>query len=138
MASPAVLANNTIVNINVIDVSGDLNSVTLNITTGTIDASVFGITGWKEFITSISEWGLSIAGFFDKASAKIDATMFALFGAPLTPTAVFVDIPNSNTGSIKYSGNAWGTSYKSDGKVNDAWRMSGDLKGTSTLTRAVL
>jgi hypothetical protein len=138
MASPAVLANNAVITINSVDLSADLNQVSLNMTQGEIDTSTFGASGWKEFILSIAEATMDITGFFDKASAKNDATIFAMMGAPTTSVACGLKIPNSSTGSVNYTFNAWAKSYKVDGKVNDAAKMTAQLRITGAITRAVL
>lgn len=139
MSSPAVLANNTLVKIAGADVSADMNQVKLAATQGEIDTSTFGASGWKDFIVSIGEYTLDYTGFFNKASGASDAVVFGLFGAPASSSTWEVDVPNSSTGSIKYSGNGWGKSFSPfESKVNDAIKMAASLRGTGALVRAVI
>jgi predicted secreted protein len=138
MSSPAVLANNVLIKIGGTDLSADMNQADLSMSQGTIDTSTFGASGWMEFITSISQWAVAITGFFNKATAKTDAVLYAMFGAPGSATTFEIDVPNSSAGSVKYTGNVWAKDYKPGNKINDASRFSGSLQGTGALTRAVI
>lgn len=136
--SPAVLANNVTFKWASVDLSGDLNQVKLNFNQGEIDASVFTITGWKQFITSISDFTFDVTGFFDKTAGMDDATLFGQFGAPLVSSPFEFDIPNSSSGSVKYTGNAWAKTYAIDAKVNDAIRLTSSFRGTNAPIRATI
>lgn len=136
--SPAVLANNTYFVWNSVNLSGDLSQATLSMNNGEIDTSVFGITGWREYITSISDATLDVVGFHNKASNKTDSLFFAELGAPTVSRAWELDVPNSSVGSVRYTGQAWLKSYKVDSKVNDAVRANTSIRVTGAITRAVI
>lgn len=140
MSSPAVLGVNSVFNYNSVDLSGDGNQIRLSMTQGNIDTTVFGTSGWMQFIPTISQGEITFAGFFDKASGMEDAILFAELGATSTSTAkaFFIEVPNSSSNSIKYSGNAWVTRYELDAKPLTAITFTATLKPTSTIVRAVL
>lgn len=139
MTSPAVLANNVQIILGTTDVSGDLNQVRLNYNQSEIDTSVFGVTGWKEFIPSISDATIDYTGFFNKTTGQSDALIAAMFGAPAASTAFSLRMPAGGTGSSAnavYSGNCWARTKVVDAKVNDAIKMTASFRVTGAVTRA--
>lgn len=93
------------------DLSGDGNNIKLNLSQNSIDVSTFGSTGWKGYITGMSEGTVDFAGYFDEGADKSDEVVFGMFGAPATPTAFTYHPINSTGGHVVYGGNCFASKY---------------------------
>ena len=135
--SPAVLSANTKIVVNSVDLSYALNQVKLNFKQAALEVSTFGAV-WKQFIVGLAEGVLEITGFFDKAPAKLDAMLWAWLGWPQVPQAWEVDLPDSTVGSVRYTGQAFVSSYPIDSKVDQPLKVSLTLQVTLVPTRAII
>ncbi len=124
--------------INSTDFSGDFNQVKLNFTQAEIDVSTFGTTGWKKKLTSISDGSIDYTGFGQKAGHTLDAQLFSMLGAPADSTAWEVDVPTSDPGAIRYTGQAFLKSYNTDLKPTDAYKLTASLSIVGAPTRATI
>jgi hypothetical protein len=137
-ASPAVISNNAGVIIDSTDFSSDLGQVTLTYNLGEIDTSTFTATGYRQYITTMTDVMLDIVGFYNKVASGLTSKIHTILNAPSAPTAWEVDLPSTSVGSQRYTGSGWAKSMKLDGKVNDACRMSASIRVTGTVVRATI
>ena len=123
---------------NLTDFSADLGQITVTYNQGEIETSTFTASGYRCYIPSITDVMLDIVGFYNKVASGLTSQIHSMLGAPAASTAWEVDVPDSNVGSQRYTGQCWAKSMKIDLKVNDAARMSGSLRVTDTVTRATI
>ena len=133
-----ILAARTKVVLNSTDYSGDFNQVKLNYTQSAVDVTTFNVTGWKKFISSISEGNFDLTGFGQAAGHTLDAELFAMLGAPALPTTWEIDAPTSSAGAIRYTGNGFLKSYNMDCKPTDAFKLTASMSINNAPTRAII
>lgn len=124
--------------INSTDFSGDFNQARLNFTQTEIDVTVFGNLAWARKIVGISSGAIDFTGFGQTSGHTLDTQLWAMLGAPATATSWEIDFPDTNVGSLRYTGNAYLKSYNSDLKPTDAYKISASLSITGAPTRALI
>lgn len=123
------------IKINTVSLEEDSNTWTLDIAVDTYEDTGFG-DAWKDFEEGKPGWTLSVDFFWNGASAKNDATLFALIGGGATAIELY---PEGNaSGKIKYSGNAILTGMSPAVPVGGMVTMSATFQGKGTLSRATV
>lgn len=116
------------------ELSDHCKSVNLTITNSAQDDTVMG-DDWEEVIAGLSAWELSGDLEQDFAASSVNATLFALVGAPefailVRPTSAAKSATNPD-----FSGNGILTQYDAiKGTVGDKHIISFTIKGTGPLT----
>jgi hypothetical protein len=133
-----VLACRTKTILDGVDYSGDFNQASLNWTTGEVDVSTFGVSGWKKKLVTISEGGIDLTGFGQAGGHTLDAKMYSMLGAPANPCTLEVDYPTSNVGDVRVVSSVYLKSGKVELKPEDAYRMTLSLSVTGAPVRSLL
>lgn len=134
----AILGARTATIFDGVDFSADFSQVALNFTNAEIDVSTFGTQGWKRKITSISDGTIDYTGFGQSGGHTLDAKLWSMLGAPINPNTVEVDYPTSAVGGVRVTMNCYLKSFKSDLKVEDAYRVVASVSVTGAPTRALI
>lgn len=134
--SPAVMANDTYVAINAVNLMADMSQVAININQGEADVSTFGTNGWREYLPKLSDMTIDYTGFFNKTANKSSAVFFAMFGSPGSATSWEVDFPSSAVGGIRYTGNGWARSRKEDGAIDNPVKATASIRATGVPSRS--
>lgn len=114
------------------DLNEDGNSVTLDISVDTAEVTSFEDT-YKEFVEGVAEWSISADFFWNGASAKNDATLFALIGGG--SKAIEFGPEGDASTKVKYTGNVIMTGLSINPPVGGPVVLSFTGQGTGALTR---
>lgn len=107
-----------------LDLSSNLNTVTLEMTVDELDATTFG-QDWRVRKPGLRSVSMSHQGFLDYADP--DATLFA----DLATERVFTASPTGADGAVAYSFNARGFQYQALGdQVGDMAKFAGSAMGS--------
>ena len=134
----AILGARTKVVINSSDFSADFNQVRLNFSQSSIDVTTFTVTGWAKYLTGISTASIDYTGFYQVSGHTLDSQLFSMLGAPTTATPWEIDVPDTNVGSVRYTGNGFLKTYPIDSKPVDAVKLNASIAVTGTVTRALI
>ena len=115
-----------------IKVSGELNSLTLDVTVDTAKTDVFE-DEWKGGHICHSDWTLSFDGFYSAATAASNA-MDKIHPLTIAPGSIDFFPQGSAVGKRKWSGSAVLTGYSMGAPVAGAITLSGGFTGAGTLT----
>jgi len=112
------------------DISNALTDVTFPQTVETAETTSFGSSA-KSYIVGLTDSTVSISGTYD---ATVDAHLAAILGQAASVT--FEYGPEGSTSTyVKYSGEAYLTSYEKSGSVGDAVKFSAEFQVTGAVTR---
>jgi len=112
------------------DISNTLTDVTFPQTVETAETTSFGSSA-KSYIVGLTDSTVSISGTYD---ATVDAHLAAILGQAASVT--FEYGPEGSTSTyVKYSGEAYLTSYEKSGSVGDAVKFSAEFQVTGAVTR---
>jgi hypothetical protein len=124
------------VTVNTVDLSDHVKSCTLNYEAEMLDDTVMGDTT-RSNMAGLLNWSIDVDFLQDFASAKVDATLFALIGS-----ASFTVILKPTSGSVSatnpsFTGSAVLESYPPmTGGVGDLETVSVTFRSAGTLARA--
>ena len=122
--------------VNTVDLSDHVKSCSVNYEAEMLDDTVMGDTT-RSNIAGLLNWSMDVEFLQDFASAKVDATLFALVGSAsftitVKPTSGSVSATNPS-----FSGSAVLESYPPmTGSVGDLETVSATFRSAGTLTRA--
>jgi hypothetical protein len=112
------------------DISNTLTDVTFPQTVETAETTSFGSSA-KSYIVGLTDSTVSISGTYD---ATVDAHLAAILGQAASVS--FEYGPEGSTSTyVKYSGEAYLTSYEKSGSVGDAVKFSAEFQVTGAVTR---
>ncbi|MEU8055713.1 hypothetical protein [Microbispora bryophytorum] len=123
------------VEINSVDMSDFIKSVTLNVGVDELDDTAFGDT-FHSRIGGLKDWTVDVEFNQDFAASAVDATIWPLLG---TVTTIKIRPTSSSVGSTnpEYSGSVLVNAYSpADGSVGDLASTSVSWPGAGTLARA--
>jgi hypothetical protein len=112
------------------DISNTLTDVGFPQTVDTAETSTFGSSA-KSYVVGLTDSSLSIAGNFD---ATVDAHLAGILGQ--SASVSFEYGPEGSTaGFVKYTGEAYLTSYEKSGAIGDVVSYSAEFQVTGAITR---
>lgn len=112
------------------DISNTLTDVTFPQTVETAETTAFGDSS-KTYIVGLKDSTISISGTFD---ATVDAHLAGVLGQAASLS--FEYGPEGSTSTyVKYSGEAYLTSYEKSGSVGDAVKYTAEFQVTGAVTR---
>ena len=112
------------------DISNTLTDVTFPQTIETAETTSFGSSA-KTYIVGLTDSTISVSGTWD---ATVDAHLAGILGQAASVS--FEYGPEGSTSTyIKYSGEAYLTSYEKSGSVGDAVKFSAEFQVTGAVTR---
>lgn len=112
------------------DISNTLTDVTFPQTVETAETTAFGDSA-KTYIVGLTDSTISISGTFD---ATVDAHLAGVLGQAASLSFEYGP-EGSTAGYVKYSGEAYLTSYEKSGSVGDAVKYTAELQVTGAVTR---
>ena len=112
------------------DISNTLTDVSFPQSVDTAETSAFGASA-KSYIVGLTDSTLSISGNFD---ATVDAHLAAIVGK--ADSVSFEYGPEGSTATfVKYTGEAFLTSYEKSGAIGDVVTYSAEFQITGAITR---
>ena len=112
------------------DISNTLTDVSFPQSVDTAETSAFGSSA-KSYIVGLTDSTLSISGNFD---ATVDAHLAAIVGK--ADSVSFEYGPEGSTATfVKYTGEAFLTSYEKSGAIGDVVTYSAEFQVTGAITR---
>ncbi len=130
------LYKNAFFEINSIDLSDRVESLTLNVGAETPETTAMS-DGTRQRVASFVDWSIEVTFRQDFAAANVDATLFPLVGAAAFAIEIRPDAGAVAATNPKFTGNALLASYSPlTGSVGDVAGAPATLQGDGTLTRA--
>lgn len=130
--------SNAYLMINSVDLSDHVKSMKINYKADTPENTAMSATS-KARLPALKEWDIDVEFNQDYASAKVDATLFALVGAAAFAVSARPDAGVQSPTNPTFAGNALLASYEpAAGKVGDVAMASIKLIGTGALTRTAV
>ncbi len=123
------------VDINSVDLSDHVKSVTLNIGARMEDDANMG-DDTEINLAGIKTWSLSVEFSEDFAASKVDATLFPLIGAAAFVWLVRPTSAAASATNPEYGGNAVLSTYSLGGGWGDHHKATAEFASASTLTRS--
>jgi hypothetical protein len=116
------------------DLSGDLNSAALNLTTDIQERTTFASGGFKQRLQTLSDSNVNVAGIW---GGPVDAD---LYGELSNVNGHLVSIgPTGATGSVAYMVSALGATYDPvSGKVGDVLKFNFTAQGNGNVYRGTV
>jgi hypothetical protein len=116
------------------DLSGDLNSAALNLTTDVQECTTFSNVGYKTRLQTLGDSSLNVAGYW---GGPVDAD---LYGELSNTSGNLVSIgPTGATGSVAYMVSSLGATYNPvSGKVGDSLKFSFTAQGNGHVYRGTI
>ena len=112
------------------DISNTLTDVTFPQTIETAETTSFGSSA-KTYIVGLTDSTISVSGTWD---ATVDAHLAGVLGQAASLS--FEYGPEGSTSTyVKYSGEAYLTSYEKSGSVGDAVKYTAEFQVTGAVTR---
>jgi hypothetical protein len=112
------------------DISNTLTDVGFPQTVETAETTSFGSSA-KTYIVGLTDSTVSLSGNWD---ATVDAHLAGILGQAASVSFEYGP-EGSTAGYVKYSGEAYLTSYEKSGSVGDAVKYTAELQVTGTVTR---
>jgi len=112
------------------DISNTLTDVGFPQTVDTAETSTFGSSA-KSYVVGLTDSSLSIAGNFD---ATVDAHLAGVLGQAASLSFEYGP-EGSTAGYVKYTGEAYLTSYEKSGAIGDVVTYSAEFQVTGAVTR---
>ena len=113
------------------DISNVLNSVSFPRETEILETTSFG-SSFRTYVVGFQNATISIEGTYD---ATVDAHLAGVLGQDATLSFEYGP-EGSTTGNVKYTGEAYLTSYETSGGVGDVVTFSAELQVSGAVTRA--
>lgn len=116
------------------NLTGDGNSVVLNMTTAMAETTSFG----DSFVTrlaGVTDWGLTYAGFFNSNASTVDDTLFSIQGGSTSVCVAFAGSPPGTGSPVYRSEYATCTDYSVTGPVDGPVAVSFTLAAGSDMNR---
>ena len=112
------------------DISNTLTDVSFPQSVDTAETSAFGSSA-KSYVVGLTDATLSVSGNFD---ATVDAHLAAIVGK--ADSVSFEYGPEGSTATfVKYTGEAFLTSYEKSGAIGDVVTYSAEFQITGAITR---
>ena len=112
------------------DISNTLTDVSVPPSVDTAETSAFGSSA-KSYVVGLTDATLSVSGNFD---ATVDAHLAAIVGK--ADSVSFEYGPEGSTATfVKYTGEAFLTSYEKSGAIGDVVTYSAEFQITGAVTR---
>ena len=132
-----IVLTNAFVEINAVDLSDHVRSITINYAAEIKDKTAMGDTS-RSRLAGLKDWSVDIEFNQDYAASEIDVTLFDLVGAAAFAVEFRPDAGTVAPTNPKYTGNALLESYPPiSGNVGDEHTVGITLQGDGDLTRAV-
>ena len=112
------------------NISDTLTDVSFPQTVDTAETSTFGSSA-KSYVVGLTDSSLSIAGNFD---ATVDAHLAGVLGQAASLSFEYGP-EGSTAGYVKYTGEAYLTSYEKSGAIGDVVSYSAEFQVTGAITR---
>jgi hypothetical protein len=112
------------------DISNTLTDVGFPQTVDTAETSTFGSSA-KSYVVGLTDSSLSISGNFD---ATVDAHLAGVLGQAASLSFEYGP-EGSTAGYVKYTGEAYLTSYEKSGAIGDVVSYSAEFQVTGAITR---
>jgi hypothetical protein len=112
------------------DISNTLTDVSFPQSVDTAETSTFGSSA-KSYVVGLTDSTLSISGNFD---ATVDAHLAAVLGQAASLSFEYGP-EGSTAGYVKYTGEAYLTSYEKSGAIGDVVSYSAEFQVTGAITR---
>ena len=112
------------------DISNTLTDVSFPQSVDTAETSTFGSAA-KSYVVGLTDSTLSISGNFD---ATVDAHLAAVLGQAASLSFEYGP-EGSTAGYVKYTGEAYLTSYEKSGAIGDVVSYSAEFQVTGAITR---
>ena len=112
------------------DISNTLTDVGFPQTVDTAETSTFGSSA-KSYVVGLSDSSLSVSGNFD---ATVDAHLAGVLGQAASLSFEYGP-EGSTAGYVKYTGEAYLTSYEKSGAIGDVVSYSAEFQVTGAITR---
>lgn len=123
------------VEINTVDLSDHVRSVTIDYSAETPDSTAMGDTA-KERLPGLLDWKVDVEFNQDFAAAEVDATLFDLVGAAAFAIAIRPTSDAVGATNPSFEGNCLLASYNPlTGKVGDTATTKASFVGVGTLSR---
>lgn len=122
--------------VNTVDLSDHVKSCSVNYEAEMLDDTVMGDTT-RSNIAGLLNWSMDVEFLQDFASAKVDATLFALVGSASFTVTVKPTSGSVSATNPSFSGSAVLESYPPmTGSVGDLETVSATFRSAGALTRA--
>jgi hypothetical protein len=112
------------------DISNTLTDVSFPQTVDTAETSTFGSSA-KSYVVGLTDSSLSVSGNFD---ATVDAHLAGVLGQAASLSFEYGP-EGSTAGYVKYTGEAYLTSYEKSGAIGDVVSYSAEFQVTGAITR---
>ena len=112
------------------DISNTLTDVSFPQSVDTAETSTFGSSA-KSYVVGLTDSTLSVSGNFD---ATVDAHLAAVLGQAASLSFEYGP-EGSTAGYVKYTGEAYLTSYEKSGAIGDVVSYSAEFQVTGAITR---
>ena len=112
------------------NISDTLTDVSFPQSVDTAETSSFGSSA-KSYVVGLSDSTLSVAGNFD---ATVDAHLAGILGQAASVSFEYGPEGSTN-GFVKYTGEAYLTSYEKSGAIGDVVTYSAEFQVTGAITR---
>jgi hypothetical protein len=112
------------------NISDTLTDVSFPQTVDTAETSTFGSSA-KSYVVGLTDSSLSVSGNFD---ATVDAHLAGVLGQAASLSFEYGP-EGSTAGMVKYTGEAYLTSYEKSGAIGDVVSYSAEFQVTGAITR---
>ena len=112
------------------DISNTLTDVSFQQSEDTAETSTFGSSA-KSYVVGLTDSTLSVSGNFD---ATVDAHLAGILGQAASVSFEYGP-EGSTAGYVKYTGEAYLTSYEKSGAIGDVVSYSAEFQVTGAITR---
>lgn len=111
-----------------------LTNINLGLSGDVAETSAMGDEA-KSYISGLTDGTISLAGWFDPTAVSgVDTVLFAALGSE-TALAFEYGPQGTGTGAVKYTGNAFVTSYAATTPIEDTVQFTAELQITGAVTR---
>ncbi len=133
---PKIVFTDASVVINSVDLSDDVESVTINYEAEIQDTTSMG-DDTRTKLSGLKNWTVDVSFFQDFDASQVDATLFSLVGAAAFPVAIKPTSGSPSATNPNFNGNALLRSYPPiAGAIGEVHKVGVSLEGTGTLTRS--
>jgi hypothetical protein len=112
------------------DISNVLNNVSMPREIETVETTSFG-SSYRTYVVGFQNATISIEGTFD---ATVDAHIAGILGQDATVSFEYGP-EGSTAGQVKYTGEAYATSYETSGAVGEVVTFSAEFQVSGAITR---
>lgn len=112
------------------DISNTLNNVSMPREVETVETTSFG-SSYRTYVVGFQNATISIEGTFD---ATVDAHLAGILGQDATVSFEYGP-EGSTAGMVKYTGEAYATSYETSGAVGEVVTFTAEFQVSGAITR---